>query len=401
MYHLFEVTGIELEYMVVDKDTLKVRPVADKVILPKSDNKSDVLNGEVDWSNELVSHVVEIKTHQPASGLKGWHQLFHRNVLEINRLLESENACLLPTGAHPFMDPHKETVIWPHEYNEIYALYDKIFGCQGHGWSNVQSVHINLPFQGDEEFARLHAAIRIVLPLIPSLCASTPILDGALTGFADTRLEYYRTNQKKIPVIAGKIIPEQAFTKEAYYQEVFDPIIKEIRPYDPEGILEYHFLNSRGAISRFDRGAIEIRLIDLQEAPVADLAIVELIVQVLKNLTNEKWSDLSSQQSIHQDDLYEVLLSGIQMGDQSEITFQPLLRALGINRPSMSAIRVWEELTEQVHLLPDHERVLDHILTRGNLSSRIIRETGPEFDRNKLTSVYGRLRDCLAANELF
>ena len=30
-YKLFEVTGIELEYMVVDRDTLKVLPIVDKL----------------------------------------------------------------------------------------------------------------------------------------------------------------------------------------------------------------------------------------------------------------------------------------------------------------------------------------------------------------------------------
>ena len=32
MYHLFEKFGIELEYMIVDKSTLKVLPVTDKLI---------------------------------------------------------------------------------------------------------------------------------------------------------------------------------------------------------------------------------------------------------------------------------------------------------------------------------------------------------------------------------
>jgi hypothetical protein len=31
--------------------------------------------------------------------------------------------------------------------------------------------------------------------------------------------------------------------------------------------MDHHFANSRGAIARFDRGAIEIRVIDIQECP--------------------------------------------------------------------------------------------------------------------------------------
>ena len=79
---------------------------------------------------------------------------------------------LLPGGAHPWMDPGREMVLWPHDAHEIYDLYNTIFDCRGHGWANLQSAHLNLPFAGDAEFASLHAAIRILLPLMPALTAS-------------------------------------------------------------------------------------------------------------------------------------------------------------------------------------------------------------------------------------
>ena len=74
------------------------------------------------------------------------------------------------------MNPLTDTELWKHSYSEVYELYNRIFNCKGHGWSNVQSTHINLPFFDDKEFEKLHAAIRIILPLIPGLCASSPIL---------------------------------------------------------------------------------------------------------------------------------------------------------------------------------------------------------------------------------
>ncbi len=65
-YKLFEVTGIELEYMVVDRDTLKVLPIVDKLFEDVTGAiTSDVERGDVEWSNELVSHVVELKTAKP------------------------------------------------------------------------------------------------------------------------------------------------------------------------------------------------------------------------------------------------------------------------------------------------------------------------------------------------
>ena len=109
-----------------------------------------------------------------------------------------------------------------------------------------------LEFDGDEEFGRLHAAIRLLLPIIPALSASTPILDGEVTGYLDTRLETYRHNQDRIPSIAGRVIPERAFSEDDYRQRIFDPIERDIRSQDPDGVLDVVFLNFRGAIARFD-----------------------------------------------------------------------------------------------------------------------------------------------------
>src|SRR5690606_17301416 len=143
------------------------------------------------------------------------------------------------------------------------------------GWANLQSVHLNLPFDGDEEFGRLHAAIRLVLPILPALAASSPLKDGHYTGLKDTRLDVYQSNQRKVPSIAGRVVPEQVFTQKDYEEQILQRNYQDIAPYDPEGILQDEWLNSRGAIARFQRNAIEIRVLDIQECPAADLAILK------------------------------------------------------------------------------------------------------------------------------
>ena len=90
----------------------------------------------------------------------------------------------MPTGMHPWMDPAREFELWPHGDREIYAAFDRIFDCRGHGWANLQSMHLNLPFADDDEFGRLHAAIRALLPLLPALAASSPFADGHARGLA-------------------------------------------------------------------------------------------------------------------------------------------------------------------------------------------------------------------------
>jgi hypothetical protein len=76
-YKLFEVTGIELEYMVVDRDTLKVLPIVDKLFEDVTGKiTSDVERGDVEWSNELVSHVVELKTAKPTKKIPSFRKKF-------------------------------------------------------------------------------------------------------------------------------------------------------------------------------------------------------------------------------------------------------------------------------------------------------------------------------------
>jgi len=46
--------------------------------------------------------------------------------------------------------------------------------------------------------------IRLVLPLLPALAASSPFQDGQSTGCLDNRLENYRRNCARIPSITGR-----------------------------------------------------------------------------------------------------------------------------------------------------------------------------------------------------
>lgn len=402
-YHLFEVYGIELEYMLVSKTDLKVQPIVDQLLsLKNGELTAELENGSVAWSNELVAHVVEIKTNGPTADLKNLAEAFHKNIVEINALLAPLNAKLLPTAAHPFMDPLTETTLWKHSYSEIYALYNRIFNCKGHGWSNVQSTHINLPFYDDAEFEKLHAAIRLILPLIPSLCASSPILDGKLTGFKDTRLEYYKTNQQEIPEMTGLVIPEAVFNKKEYSERIFEPIKNAIRPRDTENILDHHFLNSRGAIARFDRNAIEIRLVDIQECPKADVAICSLIIATLKALVNGDFCDLETQKAWHEKDLYEILELGIKHAENAQITNMDYLALFGISE-AMTANGLWDHIFAYVAHYMDNSflSTIMRILEHGTLASRIEKALAQDASEAKIALVYEQLANCLQENKLF
>jgi gamma-glutamyl:cysteine ligase YbdK (ATP-grasp superfamily) len=405
--HLFQGYGIELEYMLVDCDTLEVKPITDELLKHElGQYGSDFENGMVTWSNELVLHVVELKSSKPENNLNGLEHAFAENIERINAILRGWNTMLMPTAAHPFMNPMMETKLWPHDNNEVYEIYNRIFDCQGHGWSNLQSTHLNLPFYDDEEFAKLHAAIRLILPLLPALCASSPILDGKLTGSLDTRLKFYKTNQAKIPSITGKVIPEAVFSKRNYLNTIYEKIKSDVASYDPENELNPIWVNSRGAIPRFDRGSIEIRIMDIQECPAADIAIVNLVVETIKAFVSGKFLDVDSQMKWKTETLAHLLERTTDDAQQVIIDNAEYLSVFGLQEKSASAGELWQHILERIVRsgngpMDKWRREIDVILKEGTLAQRIVKALGRDQSRENIVRVYKQLSGCLAQNKMF
>ncbi len=404
--HLFQAFGIELEYMLVDKDTLAVKPITDEVLKHELGNYgSDFENGIVTWSNELVLHVIELKSTRPELNFNALENGFADDIRKINAILDKWNAMLMPTAAHPFMNPLTEAKLWPHDSNEVYELYDKIFNSKGHGWSNLQSTHLNLPFYDDEEFAKLHAAVRLILSILPALCASSPILDGKLTGVLDTRLTYYKTNQAKIPSITGKIIPEAIFSKRNYLNQVYEKIKSDISVHDTNNILNPIWVNSRGAIPRFDRGSIEIRVMDVQECPAADMAIIELVIETLKALVNGKFIGLEEQMKYKTDVLVQIFDRTVHTGLETHIDNLDYLHVFGLTAPC-TARDVWQRIINKLTAsgntaLEKWKPELSVILTEGTLSDRIIKSLNGDHSIESIKKTYKQLSGCLAQNKMF
>jgi carboxylate-amine ligase len=400
---LFSRFGVEIEYMVVDRRTLDVRPVVDRLLTSVGGPDGEFCNGAVTWSNELVNHVLELKLTSPADSLTLAARPFQAEVPELNAQLAEHGCILLPTGMHPWMDPAQETRLWPNAGREIYEAYDRIFNCRRHGWANLQSVHLNLPFASDDEFRRLHSAVRLLLPLLPALSASSPFFEGLPSTWLDTRMEVYRTNSILVPAVTGDVVPELITNREDYESQILRPIYDEVRPHDPEGTLADDWMNARGAIARFERGTIEIRVLDTQECPAADLAILQFVVAVLQQLVNGSLSSLIQQEEPQQSVLVATLADVIRSGRAAEVSDRALLRALGLRRARRVTVgRIWSELLGRVAAdgaawVP----LIERILSNGCLAERIICATGGQPSRSELQSVYSQLANCLARGEMF
>lgn len=425
MIGLFQAYGIEIEHMIVDRQTLDVRPWADRLLTDAAGELvSDFEDGPITWSNELVSHVIEFKTSSPAPSLAPLAEQFYESQRRAADLLSARGARLMPTGMHPWMDPLRETVLWPHDNNEIYSLYNTIFDCRGHGWSNLQSVHINLPFANETEFRRLHSAIRALLPIIPALSASTPIFESRLSDDADSRLAFYETNQRRLPIIAGDIVPPPVLDFADYRTKITDPIQDAVRPFDPAGLLRGDWLNSRGAIARIDRGTIEIRLVDTQECATADLAIARLIVDTLRSLTED--SDfLARADQLDTRDLHKIYRDCVHAAELAPISDTAYINLLaGSPSKDRTARELWRDLVETRDIAPKTDPTALEVLALPSLATRIRQALAPAvpaapratprtsmarpaaasppaLPRERIFSVYEALCDCVDQNRIF
>jgi carboxylate-amine ligase len=404
---LFEGYGIELEYMIVDKKTLGIRTISDVVMKEAAGKQvSDFIDGDVTWSNELVLHVIELKTSGPAKTLSGLESSFLRSLKRLQGLLEKHDARLLPTAMHPLMQP-TEMKLWPHDNNDIYDCYDRIFGCKGHGWSNLQSMHINLPFRTDDEFERLHTAIRFLLPILPALAASSPVVEGKTTDSKDNRLLFYQGNQARVPSIAGQVIPEPVASIADYHKTILEKIYADITPHDPDELMRDDWLNSRGAIARFERQTIEIRVLDLQETPSMDLAIAQFIVGILKHLVSLPEAARRAQRALSTESLKTVFDATVTQAEAATLTSRDYLEAWATpgcehcNTAGELFQHILKTMPVKTTMSPKHVELIEKLLSIGSLSTRIVRALGEKPTHESITSVYTKLAECLEQDKLF
>lgn len=400
----FSGQGVELELMIVDRETLEPLPIADRLLHTEAGVlTTDVRRGALGWSNELALHVLEVKNLDPRTPLEALPGAFQREVRYINRVLAHFQARLMPTAMHPWMDPATMR-IWPHDHAALYGSYARIFDCHTHGWANLQSMHVNLPFADDAEFERLHAAIRLILPLLPALAASSPLADGKPQPALDYRMQVYAHNADEFPAIAGRIIPPTLSSRAEYEQSLLAPMYRDIAPHDPAGLLQHEWLNSHGAIARFERNAIEIRVLDTQENPQVDLAIAAGVIGLVRHLW-EHGPALALQQEINTESLATIFDACVQQADNALIENEEYLSLLGYTGSSCSAGALLASLLEQVldsqPIPAGATQCLRAILEHGPLARRILRKLNDDPDPAALRAVYRELCECANSGRMF
>jgi hypothetical protein len=262
--------------------------------------------------------------------------------------------------------------VWDHDEGEYYETYDRLFNIRQHGWLNIQALQVNLSYAGEKDLLMQYNRIRTLIPYLIALTASSPMVEGRLTGAMDNRLIYYRDNQKEIPQICNGIIPER-IKSVSEYQSAQEQIYRELRARHA-GILCEEWLNSSGVIIRFSRNCLEIKAPDEQECIRSDMAVAALVSSLLRCPTLPVESD--------RDALLALTETAIQKG------------TAGL-RPELDVLyrHAWKKATnEERQYLP----VIENRIGRGSLAEQI----AERFSKEKaIEPILADLAHCLRVNK--
>jgi gamma-glutamyl:cysteine ligase YbdK (ATP-grasp superfamily) len=272
----------------VDPD-LKVMPIADKII---KDCYGKIINfvemPSFTFGKELQLHVMELKANSPFKSPIQFEETMQTAFSTLNQIVQKHGAKLLGTGMHPLLEL-KDTGIWPHYHKKIYREFGKIFNLNQHGWLNIQSFHLNLPYQTEADGIQIHNHLANLSAYLPAIAASSPIYEGKTGPDIDNRLQFYKINQKEIPAITGEVIPEYATSLSQYKQDVIEQYSLDLAKLGvSKTLLNREWVNSRGVIFRFDRRALEVRVMDEQECIKSDVALSCFIRATLRGLIELK-----------------------------------------------------------------------------------------------------------------
>ena len=386
--------GPEHEYSLVGKD-LQVLPISDKII---KDYCGKIINfielPQFTFGKEMQLHVMEIKANQPFKTPTEFEETMQTAVTTLNQIVQKHGATLLGTGMHPLLKL-QDTAVWPHYHKKIYQQYGKIFNLNQHGWLNIQSFHLNLPYQKEADAIQIHNQLANLCAYLPAISASSPIYEGKEGPDIDNRLQFYKVNQKEVPTVTGDVIPEYVSSLSQYKLEVIGQYSQDLANAGADKtLLNREWVNSRGVIFRFDRCAIEVRVMDEQECVKSDVALACFVRAALRGLI------ASNVELLPHELLVKDFNAVIKDGLNAEVS----------NPHGKTARQVCQYYFNLAleHADEDEKKYLSLVKKRideGSLSelirANVLRRTEKTDFHQAIVDVYSTLINCLSNNEIY
>jgi hypothetical protein len=389
---------LTLHYQIVHRDDLSLYPAADMALsLAAGALERRVCLEGADWLGGLACHGLGFVIPEALGGdaLAG---ALTAQTVRANEILGPLGGRLLPGGAHPFMDPARETWIWNHDQAEVFSVLDRICNLKRQAWSNQAYASLGVPCADARDFGRTFAALRLLAALIPALAASSPLTDGVDRGRFSERVLAACDRCQGFTGLRGGLLPGPAATPDEYRERELAPLREALAGLDPGGLLAPEHFALRGLRCDADALVVFLDLCDVQECPRADLAVAELILHALDRL---RASDAVLDEPPSQAALEALLHASASLGPEAVIEDAALLRALSLGARPVSAGEAWREFARDFRLEPAVAEAAALLAAGGTLAGRIRRALGADQSLENIRRVYGRLCDCLATDTLF
>lgn len=270
--------GTEHEYSLNDADLVPL-PITDRVIESIHGSLVNEFHyGSVNVCKELQKHVIELVPSTPHTSLASMERALYDGLTRFRQATGGRYA-MLGLGMHPFLTLD-QTSWWDHEDLDFYEEFDRLFGLRQHGWLNIQALQVNIHYENEGNMLGMFDRLRSLIPFLVAVTASSPMVEGRLTGVMDNRLLYYRKNQERVPLICHGLIPER-LSSMRQHDEILESIYAELRAIGGHGLC-HEWIDSRGVVIRPHRECLELRACDEQECLRSDMAMTAFVLSLLR-----------------------------------------------------------------------------------------------------------------------
>jgi carboxylate-amine ligase len=257
--------GLEEEFQILDPVTLDLAPRFDE-LRDSAAERSQLLHDHI--TGELIASEIEIISGR---GSDFRHALARQRELrrELFAHAAARGAALGATGTHPWADYREQPIIDTEHYRRVEE------GLKYVAWrNNTFSLHVHVGVNSADRAVRVCDRLRPLLPLLLALSASSPFLDGRLSGLHSTRSQIFTRSFPRCGV-------PDAFGSWRVYRDYIDLLL------GTSSIIEFTQV-WWSVRPHFSFGTVEVRICDAQPTATESDALAALIVacvaQALRDL---------------------------------------------------------------------------------------------------------------------
>ena len=220
--------GVEVELLIIDKDTLKLHPGAPVIlnIFKDSENvKQELLNSIVEINTNVCNDVQEVRKD------------LTKTIGEVVDVAEKNGWNLITMGTHPFSRWKEQTITDKERYLRLIKRYQ---------WPArrllITGVHVHVGVESGEKSIAITNGLIRYLPHMIAISANSPIYDSEVSGLASTRTKLFESMPTTgLPHVLKNYSEFQKFMRTLMTANTIDSIREvwwDIRPHPGFGTVE-------------------------------------------------------------------------------------------------------------------------------------------------------------------